>query len=99
MKVTIWKVLAQILFFRNDLIETIKLFFENLKNETFNDEKYIPFLKTFPKDHLEVLYQNGIITEEKFNLLITKNQEENKSSTIETSLTVNNMKATIEKII
>ena len=62
----IWRVLAQMLFYRNDLIETIKPFFENLKNEKINDEKYIPFLKTFSKDQLKVLYQNGIIKEEKF---------------------------------
>ena len=72
MNAEIWRVLAQILFYRNDLIETIKPFFENLKNENINDEKYIPFLQTFSKYHLEVLYQNGIISEEKLNLLIPK---------------------------
>ena len=41
MKVKIWRTLAQILFYRNDLIETIKPFFDNLKNENINDEKYI----------------------------------------------------------
>ena len=66
MIVKIWRELAQILFYRNDLIETIKPFFENLKNENMNDEKYIPLLKTFSKDHLEVLYQNEILTEGKF---------------------------------
>ena len=45
----IWRVLAQMLFYRNDLIETIKPFFENLKNENINDEKYIPLLKRFQK--------------------------------------------------
>ena len=50
MNVKIWRVLAQILFYRNDLIETIKPFFENLKNENINDEKYITFLKTFSKE-------------------------------------------------
>ena len=68
----IWRVLAQILFYRNDLNEIIKPFLKNLKNENLNDEKYIPLLKTFSKDHLEVLYQNGIITEEKLNLFIPK---------------------------
>ena len=77
MNVQIWRVLAQILFHRIDLIEVIKPFFDNLKNENINDEKYIPFLKTFSKDQLEILYQNGIITKEKFKLLIPKNQEEN----------------------
>ena len=67
MNVEIWRVLAQILFYRNDLIKTIKPFSENLKNENINDEKYIPHLKTFSKDQLKVLYENGIITEERFN--------------------------------
>ena len=66
----IWRELAQILFYRNDLIEVIKPFFENLKKENIKDEKYIPLLKTFSKDQLKVLYQNEIITEETFNLLV-----------------------------
>ena len=93
MNVEIWRVLAQILFYRNDLIETIKPFFENLKNENINDEKYFPFLKTFSKFQLEVLYQYGIIPEAKFNLLIPKNQKENQSSTI------NDINTKIEDII
>ena len=101
MKVQIWRVLAQILFYRNDLIETIKPFFENLKNENINDEKYIPLLKTFSKNQLEVLYQNVIITEEKLNLLIPKNQKENQnqSSTKETNSTLNDINTKIEDII
>ena len=95
MIVRIWKVLAQILFYRNDLIEVVKPFFENLKN----DEKYIPFLKTFSKNQLEVLYENRIISEAKFNLLIPKNQKENQSSTKETNFTVNNINTKIEEII
>ena len=70
MIVKIWRVLTQILFYRNDSIEVIKPFFENLKNETINDEKYIPLLKTFSKDQLEFLYQNRIISEAKFNFFI-----------------------------
>ena len=57
MNVQIRRVLAQILFYRNDLIETIKPFLENLKNENINDEKYIPLLKTFSKDQLKLLYK------------------------------------------
>ena len=75
MIVQIWRTLAQILLYRIDLIETIKPFFENLKNETINNEKYIPLLKTFSKNQLEVLYQYGIIDER---------------STKETNFTVNN---------
>ena len=95
MNVQIWRVLAQILFFRNDLIETIKPFFENLKNENINDEKYVPLLKTFPEDHLEVLYEKGVISEEKFNLLIPKNQ----TSTKEINFTENDINTKIEEII
>ena len=68
MIVKIWRELAQILFYRNDLIETIRPFLEHLNNESINNEKYIPLLKTFSKDRLKALYQNGIITEEKFKL-------------------------------
>ena len=85
----IWRVLAQILFYRNDLIETIKPVFENLKNENIHDEKSIQLLKTFSKYKLEVLYENGIIKEEKFNFLL---QKENQLSTRETNIAVNNTK-------
>ena len=61
MNVKIWRVIAQILFYRNDLIEIIKPFFENLKNENINDEKYIPLLKTFSKYQIKLLYHNEII--------------------------------------
>ena len=74
MNIQIWRVLAQILFYRNDLIKVIKPFLENLKNENINDEKFISFLKTFSKDQLEVLYKNKILTEEKFNSVLSKNQ-------------------------
>ena len=87
MIVKIWRVLTQILFYRNDLIGTIKPFFINLKNENINDGKYIPLIKTFSRDQLKVLYQNRIITEERYNLFIPKNQ----FST--------NIKAKIEEII
>ena len=93
----IWIGLSQILFYRKDLIELIKPFFENLKNENINDEKYISLLKTFSKDRLKALYQNGIITEEKFNLLFPKNQ--NQSSTKETNFIVKDIKTKIEEII
>ena len=75
----IWRVLAQILYYRNDLSKTIKPFLENLHHENINDENNIPVLKTFSKCQLEVFYQNGIITNEKFILLISKNQKERRS--------------------
>ena len=90
----IWRELAQILFYRNDLIETIKPFFENLKNDNINDEKYIPLLKTFSKDQLEVLYQKGIIAEERFKLLIAENQSFAKETN-----NLNDIKSKIEEII
>ena len=103
MNVEIWRFLAQIIYFRNDLSEIIKPFFDNLKNENINDEKYIPFLKTFSKNQLKVLYENGIITGEKFNLLISENQKENQSSTKETieetNSTVNDINTKIDEII
>ena len=58
MQIKIWKELAQILYYRNDLIEIIKPFFENLKNETINDDKFNSSLSTFPLEQLEFLYQN-----------------------------------------
>ena len=96
MNVQIWRVLAQILFYRNDLIETIKPFFENLKNENINDEKYSPLRKTFSKDQLEVLYKNEIISEQKINLLLPKYQF---FLTKETNSPVNDINAKIEEII
>ena len=43
----IWRVLAQILSYRNDLSEIIKPFFKNLHNENINDEKFIPIIECF----------------------------------------------------
>ena len=53
MNAKIWRILAKILFYRNDLIEAIKPFFDKLKNENINEEKYIPLLQTFSKNQLE----------------------------------------------
>ena len=97
MNVKIWRFLAQILFYRNDLIETINPFFENLKNENLNDEKFLPFLKTFSKDQLEVFYENGIIPENKFHSIIPKNQ--NQSSPKTTNFRKNSINSRIEEII
>ena len=74
MIVKIWRVLAQILFYRHDSIKVVKPFFENHKNENINDKKFIPVLQTFSLNQLEVLYENGIITEEIINLILPKNQ-------------------------
>ena len=98
MIIKIWRALAQILFFRNDLIEIIKPFFKNVKNENINDEQYIPLLKTFSKYQLKVLYENGIIPEEKFNFISPKTQKENQSSN-GTNFTVNDINTKIEEIV
>ena len=83
----IWKNLGQILYDRNDLINTIKPFFVNLKNETINDEKYTSLLETFSKSQLLAFYQNGIISKEKFISLIPNDKElytNDENQTIET---------------
>ena len=99
----IWRVFAQILCTREDLINIIKPFFENLKNDNINQEKYYPLLKRFSKDQLEVLYQNRIITEEKFDSLIPcsfKKQKENQSSLQSANIDYNNNEnINIEEII
>ena len=55
MQEDIWRELAQILYYRNDLADRIQPFFKNLNNENINDEKYTPLLQTFSKDILSVL--------------------------------------------
>ena len=55
--------------FRNDLIDTIKPFFSQLNNNNkeqynINEEKRIPFLKSFSNFELEVLHKYKIINEE-----------------------------------
>ena len=95
MNAKIWRVLAKILFYRNDLIEAIKPFFDKLKNENINEEKYIPLLKTFSKNQLEALYENEILTEEKFDSLLPKNQ----FLTKESNSTVNDIHHKIEEIL
>ena len=91
MIVKIWRVLTQILFYRNDSIEAIKPFFKNLNNENINDENFIPLLKTFSEEKLKVFYQYGIITDEKLNLFLPNNQKDN--------FLVNGIKTKIEEII
>ena len=78
----IWRRLAQILNYRNDLVDIIKPFFENLNNENINAEKYIPLLKTFSKDQLKCLYQNGIIKKEKFYSLMPNIKHQNQLFTL-----------------
>ena len=97
MKARIWRFLSQILFYRRDLAEIIKPFMQNLNNENIDDEKYIPFLKMFPKDQLKVLCQNEIINAEKLNSLITNSK---KSSSDNSNIgTYNTRIQQIERII
>ena len=95
MKDQIWRVLVQILSNHIDSADFIKPFFENLHNENINDDKNFPLLKTFSNYQLEVLFQNKIITENKFNSLIGNTVDPNKLSQ---SSDVNNDK-NIENII
>ena len=81
MKIKIWTVLTQILCNRNDLINIIKPFFENLRDENIKDDKYIPYLNTFLKYQLDVLYKNGIITEEKNYLHLHSDKKKFSSDT------------------
>ena len=72
MKEKIWRVLFQILYNSTDTADIVKPFFKNLKNDDINSEKHILLLKTFSDNQLEVLYKNGIITEEKLYSFISK---------------------------
>ena len=85
MNLKIWRVLVQILYDHKNSIEIIKPFFENLKNENINDLKFIPFLKTFSKPQLRVLYQYKIFTDE--NPLISQ-YNLNKISTNQTEINI-----------
>ena len=81
MQQAIWRFLSQILSNRNDLIDVIKPFMQNLRNDNINDEKCISLLESFPEDQLECLCKNNIINENKFNFLTSShfNQNSNKN--------------------
>ena len=70
MQYQIWRHLIQILSFRKDLIDTIKPFLVQLNNNNnrekynINEEKHIPFLKSFSNFQDKLLYENEIIDEE-----------------------------------
>ena len=63
----IWRVLTQILFYRNDLNEAMKPFFENLKNENINDENIFHFLKHFQNINLKFYIKMELL--KKINLI------------------------------
>ena len=55
MNVKLWRELAQILYYHNDLIEIIKPFFENLWNENIHDEIFLfHFLQHLQNTNLNV---------------------------------------------
>ena len=70
MKGKIWRVLTQLLCNRNGSSDCLKPFFENLNNENINDKRNFSLLQSFSKYQLEVLYNNHILSEENFLLLI-----------------------------
>ena len=76
MIVQIWRVLAQVLFNNNDSADVLKPFLKNLRNENINNDKYIPLLKTFSNSQLQVLYQNEIISEERFHSLTINSKKQ-----------------------
>ena len=88
----IWRFLAQILNDRNDLVNIVKPFFENLNNknmnnENINDQKYIPFLKSLFNHQKKVLYKNEVITEEIYHSIIdfpNRKEDNNKNQSLET---------------
>ena len=96
MEQKIWSFLSQILYERNDLVEVIKPFMEDLNKNNIDDEKYFFLLKTFPLQILEVLSQYEIIHAQKIKLI-------NKSSPQSTWFigykSKDNIKERIEKII
>ena len=82
MEYHIWRHLIQILSFRNDLIETIKPFFEQLTNNnnqetfTFNEEeKHTPFLRSLDKFQLKILHEYGIIDGELYGNIVPKQED------------------------
>ena len=75
MKEKIWRFLAQILYYRNEAVDIIKPFYENLNNNNINNHNNIQILKTFSHNLLKFLYEKDIITKENFTSLISKNQQ------------------------
>ena len=95
------------LSYRNDLVDTIKPFFQNLNNnnntnknniENFNinEEKHMKFLRLLPSSQLELLYKFDIIDEKKYIDLIS---EKKLSTQRNVSATLNTTENIINKII
>ena len=79
MEYQIWRQLTNILTHRDDLVNIIKPFFQELKNSNnnekynLNEKKHIPFLKILPWYQLDVLHDYKIIDENLYLAVVTMN--------------------------
>ena len=86
MQYQIWRHLIQILSFRKDIINSIKPFIRQLNNHinnekyNINEEKHIPFLKSFSNFQLKLLYEYEIIDEEIHSNIVPKQTNSLESS-------------------
>ena len=105
MEYQIWRNLIQMMSFRNDLIDTIKPFFEQLnnsnKNEKYsiNEEKHIPFLKSLSKFQIELLHKYEIIDEAKYTILVFKKEIPSKNISNIVSESLNYIEEIVRGII
>jgi len=96
MQYQIWRHLIQILSFRNDLIDTVKPFFGQLNNNNnkekynINEEKHIPFLKSFSNFQFKLLYEYKIINGEIYSNVVRKQTISSTTSTRNLSESNNN---------
>ena len=99
MKKNIWRVLAQILYDRNDLNDVIKPFLDYLNDESIHDEVN-QLLQTFPNSQIEVLCPNRIQSAE-VNTLIpnTMNLDINSKNTNQEEIESIISEDKIEKLI
>ena len=90
--------MIQILSFRNDLIDTIKPFLDqlnnNIKKEKYQikEEKHIPFLQSFSNFQLEALHKYAIIDEKIYSNIVPK-------QTISSEESNNNEEVMVKEII
>ena len=82
MEYNIWRHLIKMLSYQNFIIDAIKPFFKELTNSNnheiynINDEKHIPFLRTFSKFELKALCKYEIIYKETYEILVPKRDTE-----------------------
>ena len=105
MEIKIWNFLAKILLFRKDLINILEPFLKNLNNKSrnkkyeMNDEKYIPFLKSFSKYQLELFHKFGIITKNLLNNLLIDKNDSSENMIIDSPLLKINENQKLDEII